>query len=267
MLVTCDLGKTLIKLAYNSKIEVFPATLYTYEIMNLENKPRRYDFTIRYKGENYIGGTLAKDEGIGAGFFNSDVSKAHTETLINLLLALSLTGEKVFDLIISTPISKHTEEEKKRLKDMIIGTHSIRINSEDYACLIRNLEVAPGGASAIFSYGREGLIRGLDFGSTTVNYFSVDNKRFINKDSGTFNFGGKSYENMNIALKTKEVLANLKNKWGKEDSVMVLGGWGKEAYPVIKEEYPNAFMVSNPITATVEGLYQLGRMKYETICS
>lgn len=262
MLIACDLGKSMVKVAYNNVVESFPSILYSYGEMKLTNKNRRHDFIIEYEDEHYIGGTLGEDEGIGAGFFNSDISKDHKETLINLLLSLSLTNEKVFDVVLSTPISKHTEDGKERLKRRIKGSHSITINGERYTFLIRNVEVGPEGASAFFAYPNGGIVRGLDFGSTTVNYFSVNSSRFINKDSGTFEYGAKSYEGVNVAIKAKEVIANLKNKWDRNDYVMVLGGWGNEAYPVIKQYFPKAELLPKPITATVEGLYQLGMMKY-----
>lgn len=264
MLVACDIGKNMVKLAYHNTIESFPSILYSYEELNLTNKLRRYDFIVEYNGEKYIGGNLAHDEGVGAGYFNSDISKDHDETLINLLLALSLTSENVFDIVVGTPISKHTQDEKERLKRRFKGSHRIMINGIVHTFLINNVEVGPEGASAFFAHQKSGIVRGLDFGSTTVNYFSVDGhqKRFINKDSGTFNYGAKSYEGINVATKSKEVIANLKNKWSKDDYVMVLGGWGKEAYPTIKQYFTNTELLPNPLTATVEGLYKLGLMKY-----
>src|SRR3972149_2675363 len=256
MLIACDVGKNMVKVAYNNVVEQFPSVLYSYEEINLSNSSRRYDFVIEYDREKYLGGTLGADEGVGAGFFNSDISKDHKETLINLLLALYISGGKVFNFITSSPITKHTEEEKKRLRSRFKGTHSIKINGETYTVAIQNVEVGPEGASAFFAYPKQGIVRGLDFGSTTVNWFSVDGntKRFINKDSGTFNYGAKSYEGLNVANKAKEVIANLKNKWQQDDDVMVLGGWGAEALPQVQSYFYNARLVAKPITATVEGL-------------
>lgn len=263
--IAVDIGKNMIKKVYKNTIEMFPATLYAHEQIHLENKPRKYDFEIEYQGEKFIGGTLGADEGIGAGFFNSDISKDHQETLINLLLALYLTGEKIFDVMVATPISQHLKEKNDSLKKLLKGNHTIKINGEYYTFYIRNVDVGPEGASAYFAYPKKGIVHGLDFGSTTVNYFTIDGntKRFINKSSGTFNYGAKSYEGLNVSMKAKEVIANLKNKWNKDDYVMVLGGWGEEAYPVIKEYFTSAELVNRPLTATVEGLYELGMMKRE----
>lgn len=281
MIVAGDIGKNLVKGVSDGQIDVFPSTLYSYDELNLQSNPRKYDFDIEFKGQKYIGGTLASDEGEGGGFFNPDVSKNHDETLINLLLLLSLTNDDKFQLILGTPISKHDENEKMRLKQKFQGRHNIKINGEQRTFYIDEVEIGPEGATSYFALPKEQIIQGFDFGSTTINYFGVDgfSGRFINKISGTFGAGGKVLKNSTIAGKAKEAIVQLRNVWKRDAYTMVFGGWGKEAFPVIKEHFINAEFIKTEgeqeeinfyderpfpkaITLTVEGLYELGLMRY-----
>lgn len=259
--VGADIGKALVKLTTRKGgqiiTEVFPSIIYPHWDIKLRNHSRRYDFLIDYKGNKYIGGTLGEDEGT-VDLFNSDMSKNHDETLIALLTGLTLFNEKFFNVVFGTPIDLHTDEERNKLLDRIRGMHEITVNGQKHIIGISNVKLGPEGASSFHVNPSNNLVRIIDFGSTTVNYATIKNKRYISKESGTKPYGMMNTKNTSIEHIAHAVVNQLKGIWQKGDEVHLVGGGALEAKPIVEQYFSNVQVPSNYLTITSEGFHRLG---------
>jgi plasmid segregation protein ParM len=254
-IVGIDTGKYQTKYVCSSGIGSFKSKIYPYRSLRVEN--HNDDFTIEFKREKYFGGDLGEREGyIPINY--KDESKLHVTTLINVLSALHKIGDTKYKIVVGSPISKRTEKEKEALKEMLKGTHKISLNGVEKEITILECEVSPEGAAGFYSQPQRGIIQGLDFGSTTINYFYMENMKFIDKRSGTFPIDSefKDYEGI-----MKGIHSQLIHKFG-DYPTMILGGLSKDYEEYVKRYYPKSFVVINPIMASAIGFYKIAKGLY-----
>jgi plasmid segregation protein ParM len=256
MIVGIDAGKYQTKIVCDKGCINFPSKLAAYRELMVNNE--NDNFTIEYNGQKYFGGDLAEREGY-IGISYKDESKLHYTTLINVLISLYLVGGNDYKIVVGSPISRRSESEKKQMKEMIKGEHTITINGEEQRINIAECEVSPEGAAGFYSQPEKGFVQGLDCGSTTVNYFYMSDKKFVDKQSGTFPFEDGR---VNIEAFLREMETQLANKFKKGNRTMLLGGNAKEFFPYVRECFPEAFIVQNPVFATSIGFYKIARGIY-----
>lgn len=258
-----DAGKDTNKIAYINgivvKLDSFSSLLQPYVPTNIESDPTGNDFIIEFRGEKYFGGDSAvREKTIPINY--KDESKVHETTLINILTGLSKIGGREFNIVCGSPISRRTEEEKRALKEMIEDTHHIIINGKEKEITIHRCEVSPEGAAGYYSLSNPpSNIQGIDFGSTTINYFYMQNKRFVNQRSGSFPYHvkQKNYEQL-----MKGIYSELQNQFEEDLPTMLVGGLAESFLPHVKKYYPNAFIPENHIYATAIGFYKIARKLY-----
>jgi plasmid segregation protein ParM len=258
-----DAGKNDNKLAWINgmviKLDSFPSLLQPYEPTNIESEPTGNDFIIEFRGEKYFGGDLAvREKTIPINY--KDETKVHETTLINILTGLNKIGGNDFNIICGSPIMRRTEEEKRALKHLIQNTHHININGVDKTITIHRCEVSPEGAAGYYSLQNPPVtIQGIDFGSTTINYFYMLNKKFVNQRSGSFPYHVK---NKNYEQLMKGIYSELKNQFEENLPTMLVGGLAESFLPHVKKYYPNAFIPENHVFATAIGFYRIARKLY-----
>lgn len=257
-----DAGKSSLKASSNYGLYSHPSRLYSYRDFKVDIELGSKDYIVHWKGKMYLGGCLGEREG-DFGVFHSGLTKIHESTLINILLYLSRYSERYAKIVIGCPISIRTNQEKEALSNMIKGKHSIIINDREHEINILDCKVAPEGAGAFWSNPRDGICNGLDFGSTTVNYFRVENKEYRDKKSGTFDFGFENVVNMDYEAMAASIASFLENKWNKKELIMLCGGGAKIMESFIKEHFPNCYVVDNHIHANAIGFQKIARSAYE----
>jgi plasmid segregation protein ParM len=261
--VGIDSGKSALKCASANGLYSHPSRLFNYRDFKVENSQLgSKDYIVSFKGKKYFAGTLGVKEG-EFGVFHSGLTKINEATLINILVTLSRYNEKNFKLVVGCPISIRTAEEKESLSNMIRGIHQIEVNGKLHTINILECKVAPEGAGAFWSQPRDGIVNGLDFGSTTVNYFTVDNKEYRDRKSGTFNWGFENVANMDYEAMAASISSNLENKWNKREPVMLCGGGAKIMEPFIKKHFSNCYLAENPVHANSIGFHRIGVAAYE----
>jgi plasmid segregation protein ParM len=230
-------------------------------------------------GRKGFAGTIAlyEDEyGNGATYGDT---KAHEDTKIRVLLAINRYLDRYCSnvgkasIVVGQPIKKHKETEKNKIKDMLLGPHTVKVNNKTRSFHIDNVGVAPEGSAAFWSLPQDGLIRIIDVGSGTVNAATIIDNRHINTSSDTFNFGAETINNRNdYSNMARGIIRNTtKLKWNKSDKVLICGGIAEGIAPYIIEHYPNAEILKptfvngrevkilSPVFANAVGFYAIAK--------
>jgi plasmid segregation protein ParM len=257
VIVGADIGKYQSRFVYSPVAMFhFPSKLVPYRELRSENKIGRNDMIIEYEGRKYFGGSLAERE-MSIPIQYTDESKAHPTTLINLLAGLHRIQDDTFKIVLGSPISQCVQREKKLIQEMVKKDHTITVNGEKKEIQIADVNIGAEGVAGFWSDPIKGEIQGLDFGSTTINYFVIKDKMFIDKDSDTFPYGA---ENNNMYADPEGLMegisSQLANKFKKERPTMLVGGKAEAMQEYVEKHYPHAYVV-NPIYATAIGLYKI----------
>lgn len=265
LFVGIDAGKFKTKYAYSTNdvtviTKSFSSSLMRYIDMNVDVETSDQDFIIEFNEDKYIGGDLAdREQEIGISF--TDESKYRETTLINILTALHLTPDNDFKIVVGSPISKRTEEEKQNIINMLKKSHRFTLNGKTKTIHIHDVIVSPEGAAGFYSQPQQGEIQGFDFGSSTTNYFYFSNGKVVARKSNTFPVGDRN-STVPANHMVEEMVSKLSNKFSYENPTMVIGGNAQKMYQYVKKHYPKAFLPQNPMYATVIGFYKIGRSIY-----
>lgn len=234
------------------------------------------DIVFEYEGNKGFAGTLAKNES----FFIREMageSKAHEDALIRILIGLHrFTNDLEHDLIVGQPIKKH-KAEKEKIISMLKKRHSITVNGITKTFVIRNIAVAPEGAGAFWAYrGNEEKVRIIDVGSGTVNGATVNNGKFVDRESFTLNVGANTEENLQLDKLAGMIIAkSTKKQWHKDDCIKVCGGVSEKMIIYLSNYFSNvqllqpmirfgnsSMKIVHPVFANAVGFYELARDLY-----
>lgn len=261
-----DTGRNSTKVASNT-IAAFPSVVGTARDLRLENTA---DYYITINGEQYFVGHLA-NESYDRREMASE-SKIHQETRTLFLTAVAVVG--CTDPVITTglPVAQHTPETKALLSNLIQGRYAIKLNKNPAKVFtIRSIQVVPEGAGAWWDavLDNQGYVtnqtllhqpvtRILDLGSRTVNYLTLLNGRYLDRASGTLNYGCMELENIEPEQLARRILADLTRRWTdvKPSDTFFLTGGGAL---VMKDLFGvNALVASDPVAANARGYRKLG---------
>lgn len=270
MIVGVDAGNYQVKVVHKKGVDIFPSDIGEYRERNFEQKFSDNDMVVEYEGKKYFAGTLAKYESEFCSTMMGE-SKAHFDFKLRVLIALHRVGCNIYQIIVGQPIATHTKAEKQKMKDALLGHHSIIINGIKREFVIERVEVAAEGGAAFWSDPERGLVRITDIGSGTVNCATLHDLRYIDKDSFTIFVGMNTTKTKNYEALGRVIAGEASKKWGKYDKVKIVGGVAREIYPYLKEYFPNASVVLplldgrvlEPVFANAIGFYQIGAGIYD----
>jgi plasmid segregation protein ParM len=266
-----DAGNYKVKICGERGLMDFISAIGEAREIKLQQVHGNDDMYFEYEGETGFAGSLALYESEFGGSIMGD-TKAHRDTLLRVLIGihryttLYQIEETGFDIVVGQPISNHNIEEKSRIKDMLKGHHTITVNGIERSFNIRNCECAAEGVSSYWSNPQTGLVRILDIGSGTVNYSTVLEGRFVDKDSGTLSFGVNTNKTNNLQALSRGIATHTLKKWSPEDKVLVVGGIAETIIPHLKQYFPNVEVLYpiynqqyvNPIFANAIAFYTVG---------
>lgn len=276
LIVGYDAGNNNAKVVWENGMFIFSSEIGEYRELKLGEANGENDFVFEYqdrKGRDRKGfaGELAERESEFGGSIMGD-SKNHEDTLIRTLIGLHRIKASVntFRVVMGQPISKHTEAEKKGIKDMLEGSHRFTLNGKTKVLKIESVDVAAEGGAAFWSAATHGLVRIVDLGSATVNYATLKDKRYVDKDSGTLPFGMNTVSSRNMGDIARGIATKLSRKWNKDDLVYVVGGVAEELSLYLQQYYPLAQPLPckfnertiDPIYANAIGFYNIGKGIY-----
>lgn len=267
MIVGIDAGNYRVKVCGPQGLDIFSSTLGEYRERKIKNTPGKDDMIFEFEGRKGFAGSLADAESEFGGSLMGD-SKAHEDAKLRILLALHRYSQTTnqFQLIVGQPISKHTEVEKKRIKDMLLGYHEITVNDKTKVIHISHVEVAAEGGASFWSKPKDGLVRIIDVGSATVNCASLFNKRYVDKDSFTLPFGLNTVVSKDLSALARGIITHTTKKWNNTDKGYLVGGAAEKLLPYIQQYYPNMEVLKpiyesvcgDPIFANAIGFYKIG---------
>lgn len=235
---------------------------FDFRERNLDQKHGEFDFVWEYAGKKGFAGTLAEDSEC-SGSYGGD-SKAHFDALLRILIALhQFSNDLAHEIIVGQPISKHNPDEKQAIKEMLTGQpHDITVNDRRKIIVIRKCEVAPEGVVAGLLIPTKGIVRVIDVGSATVNYGTLKDMKFLDKESWTETNGIKTFTHENYEAIGRHFGVKAMKKFKKDDLVRVCGGGAELVFPYIKEVFPKAELIQDPVYANVKAFYEIARRVY-----
>lgn len=232
-----DFGRRGIKVFTGSKFIYFPAVVGEWRKMNLVNRGEKQDFSVEYNGEKFFVGVLAENESeFSRQMLTED--KVNEDTKLLALVALHQTGLSDIDLVTGVPINMHHKEQKENLSKLLLGTHDITVNGVFRSFTVQRVRVSVEGGGAFWSNPKDGLVRILDGGSKTINYITLKDRKFIDRDSGTLTFGFDTNKSADIKQMSNRIAGELGTKWSVTDAVFTVGGKAKTLATYLKDFYP-----------------------------
>lgn len=244
MILGIDAGNSEVKICGERGLTKFISDIGEGRQINLNQVHGEDDMVFEYEGRSGFAGSLARYESEFVGSIMGE-SKSHYDSKLRVLLGIHryLTlhhiNEDSFQIIVGQPISSHIHQEKERLKQLLKGSHIITVNGVKKQFHISDVNVAAECASSFWSNPQNGLTRIIDVGSGTINYSTVLEGRYIDKDSGTLPYGMNTNKSNDVHALARGVATETMKKWKKEDNVFLIGGAVHLIEPYMKQYYPN----------------------------
>lgn len=262
-IISLDIGRKNTKAFNGNQLMIMPSCVGEGRERNLENPSKKDEIELEFQGEHYFVGDLALDESFYYRFMMTD-DKVHNDTLILALSMLHKMNVTQARVITGLPISLHRKENKKELKELLRGCHNVVVNGVPKTIVIQSVDVVAEGGGAFWSDVKEGKIRIVDGGSKTINCCSINDKRYIDRESDTLEFGFETNKETNHKELVSRISGELgRLKWKKHDRIFTVGGEAETIATYIKPYFSNVTPMRHPIYANVIGFYEIGRLLYD----
>lgn len=268
--IPIDTGRSTTKLLNGDSFRSVVGEWHHREISDNE------EYEVSINGEKYFVGQLALDESFAPVEFNTS-SKVNNENKVLFLTGVALQVlEQDSDLAICTgvPVGMFNGAIKSSLETLLYGEYNIKVNDIHIKKMrINNITIIPEGVAAYHHQLSKdeslkvGKKRIIDIGSLTVNYSTISENKFINRDSGTLPFGMIKTKGNQISDKQycRRIIAELSQKFSdfdQSDRVLLTGGGALQFSELFKEHYKNLEIVDNPVFANTLGYFRLGVSKW-----
>jgi plasmid segregation protein ParM len=275
--VGIDSGRNATKVAAE-RIFSFPSRIGTARQLQLESG---LDYEVEINGDKYFVGWLAEEALDRRGVVGE--SKFLKEMKICFLTALALAncpGKRNY-ITTGLPVSQHTPQDKLLLISLLKGQYRVRIGGKETELNISNINAVPEGAGAwwdaiLNDYGRvaepallqQPVVRIIDLGSRTINYLTLNEGRFVDRLSGTLNYGCLELDHpANDPEKfAQRIKADLMQKWLEvrpSELTFLTGGGALVMEETLARLLPNTTIATDPVTANARGYKKLGIVAYE----
>lgn len=274
MILGIDAGNHEVKVMGPFGPMKFLSDIGEYRNRRLEQTFGEDDMVCEYMGRKFFAGSLAKYESEFTSSMMGD-NKAHEDTLLRVLLALHrYSDSREYQIVVGQTISQHTKSEKGKIKEMIIGRHTVVVNGVSKTFTIKNVEVAAEGLAAYASHPMPGLVRIIDVGSGTVNFATILDGKYIDKDSFTLVFGANTTMSKDVSFMARRIAAEAIKKWERGDNVYLVGGYSEIILPYISQYFTNMKILKpkinldgtisyiHPVFGNSVGNYELARRLY-----
>ncbi|MGU3469877.1 ParM/StbA family protein [Paenibacillus sp. D51F] len=217
-----DVGRNGVK-AFNGNQTLFiPSVVGEWRERRLVSS-REDDIEVMFRGERYFIGSLALNESEFHRHMMTD-NKAHADTLLLALTAIHRAGMPNVHVTTGLPVEFHDPAAKAAMSDLLTGKWDIEVNGEARTIRILNVKVAVEGGGAFWSAPVDGLVRIIDAGSKTVNFVTMRDRRYVDRDSGTLPFGFNTTNADNPQQMAARIAGELSKKWEAGDNVFICGG-------------------------------------------
>lgn len=257
--VGLDCGRRNVKVFTGQKMFHFSSIVGEARERNLNNRHSTNDMEVEFEGEKYYVGDLAERE---SEFYRAMMTeqKDHEDTRLLALTALHQANITDVRVITGLPIANHNEDNKKRLKQLLQGRWDITVNGEQKTIIIKSVDVAAEGGAAFWSRPTDGIIRVIDGGSKTINYVTLKDRRYVDRESGTLPFGFETNKSINDKQLVARIAGELGKKWGAEDVIWTAGGKASVISDHLQPYFRNVAPMPNALYANAMGFHAIGRI-------
>lgn len=258
-IVAGDFGRKNVKVVTAKKMFYFSSVVGEARERNLSSGNLKGDLEVEFEGENYYVGDLAERE---SDFYRSMMTKHkdHDDTRLLALTALHQADVTEARLITGLPIASHNDANKKRLRQLLQGRWEITVNGERKTIVIRSVDVAVEGGAAFWSKPQDGIVRVIDGGSKTINYVTLNNRRYVDRESGTLDFGFETNKSSNDKQLVARIAGELGKKWDSDDLIWTAGGKANVIAQYLNPYFHNVEAMPNALYANAMGFYKMGRV-------
>ncbi|WP_018130574.1 ParM/StbA family protein [Effusibacillus pohliae] len=241
--------------------DYFPSWVGEARELRLRNELRSTDIILRTPAGQYFVGDLAKDESHGGARLMT-ASKVHADTKILVLAAAARAvsdGETV-SITTGVPVEFHTDAVKRELAALLTGAHVVEINGTVRRFTVQQVRVAVEGPSAYVSLcaGHGGVRRFIDIGSRTINYGTVRNGRYIDRESGTLDFGFDTLCADPGAF-ARRVAGDLSRAWTDlTTETYLFGGGARRCSGELALYFPHLLCAADPVFTNALAFFRIG---------
>jgi plasmid segregation protein ParM len=268
LIIGIDAGNNEVKACGPSGVDKFPSDIGEYRDRRLKQQHSPDDMVWEYNGKKGFAGTLARYESEYNGKMMGS-TKAHEDTLLRVLLALHRQDDEVFHLVVGQPIESHTEVQKAKIITMLTGAHRITVNGRAKTLHIADVKVAAEGGASYWSCPVPGVVHQLDIGSGTINWATLIDGRYIDKDSFTLGFGANNTKTYDLEAMARAIATKARC----QGRVRLVGGLAEEIRPYIRKYFPAEVQYpivtvndecynEHPVFANAVGFYEIARGVY-----
>jgi plasmid segregation protein ParM len=271
-----DAGNYNVKTVSDQKADRFYSNIISYFDRTLQSSFGEDDMVVEHEGKKYYAGSIAKfEDKFESGTLGGE-TKNHEEARLRTLIGIYRQvndGDEV-SIVVGQPISRHTDTEKEAIIAKLVGTHELTINGKTKVFEVVACRVAPEGGAAYWCDPQEGRIRVLDIGSSTINYATLVDGKYIAAKSGTLPFGMESEDATNEEI-AEAINRKLSRKWAKRDIVLLVGGGAERLHEHLKQYFPFAKVlrpivnngeeggILDPYFANAVGFYRMAKKVFE----
>jgi plasmid segregation protein ParM len=263
-IIGLDIGRSGVKVYTGTSMFTFPSIVGEGKSRNLRTDYGDGSFEVLFDGESYFVGDLAQHESDYWRAMLTD-DKANRDALILALTAIARAKLTDVTIVTGLPVAQHNEENKQRMRDLFHGKRGgiwdLTVNGERKLIRIVDVKVAVEGGGAFWSAPQDGLVRIIDAGSKTINFVTMRDTRYNNRESGSLDFGFSTVSSDNPRQMANRIAGSLGGRnWKAEDTVLVCGGRARELADLLSAEFfPRAIPMNNPLYANAIGFYHAGR--------
>ena len=251
-----DIGRNGVKAYTGGQTLYIPSIVGEWRERRLLSR-RDDDIETVFQGERYFIGNLAANESEFGRYMMTD-DKAHFDTLLLALVSIHLAGRSNVSIITGLPVEHHRPDTKEAMRNLLKGQWDIEVNGNHRKIHIHDVKVAVEGGGAFWSAPQEGLVRVIDAGSKTVNYVTMRDKRYVDRDSGTLPFGFNTNKTDNPRQMVARIAGELGKKWSSTDLVLISGGRAEELTELLRPYFSKVQPLPNPLFANAIGFYRAG---------
>lgn len=237
-IVGLDLGRRNVKLYNGVDYISFPAIIGEWRDIKLETSYGNKGFRGNYNGDLFFAGTLAENESEFARQMLVEEKSTPDALLLALIALYQLEGVN-FDVVTGLPVNIHDNDNKEKLIKLLEGSHLLELNGIKKVININRVRVAVEGGGAFWSSPKDGLVRIIDGGSKTINYITLNNRKYVDRDSGTLPFGFDTNKSEDLKQMANRIAGELGRKWGKADRIYTVGGNAKILKNFLKPYFTN----------------------------
>lgn len=230
--------------------------------LKLTNSERSTDIIITTEGKTHFIGALAKDESFAPRRMMTE-SKIHEDTriLFQASIARAIPDGTTVDIVTGVPIAQHDPRTKEQLIALLSGVHDVEINGTRKRFLVRLVRVAIEGATVYLTLAKEGngIVRIIDIGSRTVNFATISNGRFVDRLSGTLDYGMEKLAQTDNETAAAQIAGDLSWRWtDPHDQMFLVGGGALRLGNDLQYHFQNVTIPQDSVYANAIAYYEAG---------